>query len=48
MTGSTGRGANLEAIRSGLQQAGFRDIQVGYGIGDAVGNYRAIFSGVVP
>ena len=48
LTGSTGRAADLGAIRSGLEQAGFRDISVQYGIGDAAGNYRVIFSGVGP
>lgn len=48
LTGSTGRAADLGAIRRGLEQAGFRDIQVQYGLGDAAGNYRVIFSGVGP
>ncbi|MEJ0086685.1 MAG: SpvB/TcaC N-terminal domain-containing protein [Pseudomonadota bacterium] len=48
LTGSTGPAANLAAIRSGLEQAGFRDIKVGYDLGDAAGNYRVIFSGTGP
>jgi len=48
ITGSTGRAADLGAIRSGLEQAGFRDISVQYALGDAAGNYRVIFSGVGP
>jgi len=46
--GSTGFMANPSAIRQMLQEAGFKEVEVGFGLGDAAGNSRVISSGVLP
>lgn len=46
ITGITGKGGSLKSIREGLENAGFKDVRVEYGLGDRAGNYGIEFSGV--